>query len=99
MNSWKYPDESVLYVSYSETQGTVTQLINSLRLSDSKADLKVFPAESTIDNEEQFNSVPESFNSDPVLNSGLTVGLVKVVVKAEDGTLREYVVVERNYRV
>gem|GEM_PF-6424821 len=60
--------------------------------------MKVFPVSSTIQNVPQFNSTTESLSTDYVLNSALTLGLVKVVVKAEDGTLREYIVVERNYR-
>ncbi|KAB2332626.1 hypothetical protein [Bacillus mesophilum] len=63
-----------------------------VQVNDSKASFKIVSASSDITTETQFNSATEVEPEHPVYNEQNSASLVKVVVKAEDGTVKIYTV-------
>lgn len=82
---------STIWVWYGGNRGTVTELRSSLQVNNPGASFKIVPVSTVITNVSEYNSAIEAQGTDPVV-SPTWVGLVKVVVKATDGTLKLYTI-------
>ncbi|MED1795009.1 hypothetical protein P4V54_20245 [Brevibacillus nitrificans] len=61
-----------------------------MQTNDAGATLKIVPVDTVITNETEFNDSDEALATDPVLDGSSGTSVVKVVVKAANGTLETY---------